>query len=210
MQLCKLEISNYNNWIKWIENICTTHTNYTFWSSPVNFLYVMHATAEHRLNSPHWRKLARFTKIHLIQTLKMDERTKFNFTNHIKLQHWFEVIQLHSFYLWLWLYDFESVQNGVFIDIVILKWPIFRPSMNFNNIHFSCDISQIRGNRHTLTIRNVTYNDLGNYTCQASNTLGKDRASLTLSGIPSVCVFDSVSIYSIWIYYILNYICTIM
>lgn len=52
---------------------------------------------------------------------------------------------------------------------------------------------QSRGNRHTLTIRNVTYNDLGNYTCQASNNLGKDRASLTLSGIPSVCTFDSVS-----------------
>ncbi|XP_055312751.1 neural cell adhesion molecule 1-like [Sitodiplosis mosellana] len=50
---------------------------------------------------------------------------------------------------------------------------------------------QSRGNRHTLTIRNVTYNDLGNYTCQASNNLGKDRASLTLSGIPSVCTFDS-------------------
>lgn len=53
--------------------------------------------------------------------------------------------------------------------------------------------AQSRGNRHTLTIRNVTYNDLGNYTCQASNNLGKDRASLTLSGIPSVCTFDSVS-----------------
>ncbi|XP_031625515.1 protein amalgam-like [Contarinia nasturtii] len=50
---------------------------------------------------------------------------------------------------------------------------------------------QSRGNRHTLTIRNVTYNDFGNYTCQASNSLGKDRASLQLSGIPSVCTFDS-------------------
>lgn len=53
---------------------------------------------------------------------------------------------------------------------------------------------QSRGNRHTLTIRNVTYNDFGNYTCQASSTLGKDRQSLTLSGIPSVCTFDSVSL----------------
>jgi hypothetical protein len=34
--------------------------------------------------------------------------------------------------------------------------------------------------------------DLGNYTCQASNNLGKDRGSLTLSGIPTVCYFDSV------------------
>lgn len=36
--------------------------------------------------------------------------------------------------------------------------------------------------------------DLGNYTCQASNNLGKDRGSLTLSGIPTICYFDSVSI----------------
>lgn len=42
-------------------------------------------------------------------------------------------------------------------------------------------------------MRNVTYMDLGNYTCQASNNLGKDRGSLTLSGIPTVCYFDSVS-----------------
>lgn len=52
---------------------------------------------------------------------------------------------------------------------------------------------QNRGNRHSLVIRNVTYMDLGNYTCQASNNLGKDRGSLTLSGIPTVCYFDSVS-----------------
>lgn len=62
----------------------------------------------------------------------------------------------------------------------------------FFSVLFAC-YTQSRGNRHTLTIRNVTYNDLGNYTCQASNNLGKDRASLTLSGIPSVCTFDSVS-----------------
>lgn len=60
-------------------------------------------------------------------------------------------------------------------------------------LRFGFIYMQSRGNRHTLTIRNVTYNDLGNYTCQASNNLGKDRASLTLSGIPSVCTFDSVS-----------------
>ncbi|CRK87748.1 CLUMA_CG001542, isoform A [Clunio marinus] len=53
---------------------------------------------------------------------------------------------------------------------------------------------QNRGNRHSLIIRNVTYMDLGNYTCQASNNLGKDRGSLTLSGIPTVCYFDSKAI----------------
>lgn len=67
-------------------------------------------------------------------------------------------------------------------------------SIIFQNYRIETIDLQSRGNRHTLTIRNVTYNDLGNYTCQASNTLGKDRASLTLSGIPSVCTFDSVSI----------------
>ncbi|XP_070504142.1 lachesin-like [Chironomus tepperi] len=53
---------------------------------------------------------------------------------------------------------------------------------------------QTRGNKHSLIIRNVTYMDLGNYTCQASNNLGKDRSSLTLSGIPTVCYFDSKTI----------------
>jgi hypothetical protein len=53
-------------------------------------------------------------------------------------------------------------------------------------------LRQIRGNRYSLLIRNVTYMDLGNYTCQASNTLGKDRGMLTLSGIPTACYFDSV------------------
>uniref|UniRef100_A0A336KBP2 CSON001901 protein n=1 Tax=Culicoides sonorensis TaxID=179676 RepID=A0A336KBP2_CULSO len=50
---------------------------------------------------------------------------------------------------------------------------------------------QNRGNKYSLIIRNVTYSDLGNYTCQASNSLGRDRGYLTLSGIPSICFFDS-------------------
>lgn len=64
-----------------------------------------------------------------------------------------------------------------------------------NNILFygQSFFEQNRGNRHTLIIRNVTYSDLGNYTCQASNTWGKDRAPLALSGIPTVCTFESVS-----------------
>ncbi|CAO1420128.1 unnamed protein product, partial [Diamesa tonsa] len=53
---------------------------------------------------------------------------------------------------------------------------------------------QNRGNRYTLTIRNVTYSDLVNYTCQASNNLGKDRGALSLSGIPTICYFDSKAI----------------
>ncbi|XP_065077868.1 leucine-rich repeats and immunoglobulin-like domains protein 3 [Ochlerotatus camptorhynchus] len=55
---------------------------------------------------------------------------------------------------------------------------------------------QIRGNKHSLIIRNVTRTDLGNYTCQASNTLGKDRGTLSLSGLPTVCYFESPTISS--------------
>ncbi|ETN67914.1 hypothetical protein AND_000256 [Anopheles darlingi] len=53
-----------------------------------------------------------------------------------------------------------------------------------------------RGNKHSLIIRNVTYSDLGNYTCQASNALGKDRGTLVLSGSPTLCYFDSPTLSS--------------
>ncbi|XP_058122131.1 lachesin-like, partial [Anopheles coustani] len=55
---------------------------------------------------------------------------------------------------------------------------------------------QNRGNKHSLIIRNVTYSDLGNYTCQASNALGKDRGKLSLSGLPTLCYFDSPTLSS--------------
>nr|XP_029732048.1 igLON family member 5-like [Aedes albopictus] len=55
---------------------------------------------------------------------------------------------------------------------------------------------QVRGNKHSLIIRNVTRSDLGNYTCQASNSLGKDRGTLNLSGLPTVCYFDSPTLSS--------------
>lgn len=71
---------------------------------------------------------------------------------------------------------------------------VYNATNSHNHKLFLEFILQNRGNRHTLIIRNVTYSDLGNYTCQAANNLGKDRASLTLSGIPSICEFDSVSI----------------
>lgn len=56
---------------------------------------------------------------------------------------------------------------------------------------------QNHGSRYSLHIRNVTIYDLGNYTCQATNKLGRDRKVMTLTGIPAVCVFDSVSLFSI-------------
>lgn len=82
------------------------------------------------------------------------------------------------------------------MQFYLVKTPLGGESFqfSFHSNAIALLILQNRGNRHTLTIRNVTYNDFGNYTCQASNNLGKDRASLTLSGIPSVCTFDSVRI----------------
>uniref|UniRef100_A0A182QVL7 Ig-like domain-containing protein n=1 Tax=Anopheles farauti TaxID=69004 RepID=A0A182QVL7_9DIPT len=55
---------------------------------------------------------------------------------------------------------------------------------------------QNRGNKYSLVIRNVTYTDIGNYTCQASNALGKDRGTLSLSGLPTLCYFDSPTLSS--------------
>ncbi|XP_018323702.1 protein amalgam-like [Agrilus planipennis] len=54
--------------------------------------------------------------------------------------------------------------------------------------------SQNRGNRYTLIIRNVTEADFGNYSCVASNTHGKARGHLTLTGVPGLAVFDSASL----------------
>uniref|UniRef100_A0A336K364 CSON015512 protein n=1 Tax=Culicoides sonorensis TaxID=179676 RepID=A0A336K364_CULSO len=53
---------------------------------------------------------------------------------------------------------------------------------------------QNRGNKYSLIIRNVTYSDFGNYTCQGSNSLGRERGMLQLSGLPTVCYFDSPTI----------------
>ncbi|EAA07116.5 AGAP010422-PA, partial [Anopheles gambiae str. PEST] len=55
---------------------------------------------------------------------------------------------------------------------------------------------QNRGNKYSLVIRNVTYSDIGNYTCQASNALGKDRGTLSLSGLPTLCYFDAPTLSS--------------
>ncbi len=41
---------------------------------------------------------------------------------------------------------------------------------------------QQKGNRHTLLIRNVRMDDFGNYSCSASNMLGKARAYITVQG----------------------------
>lgn len=43
-------------------------------------------------------------------------------------------------------------------------------------------IMETRGSRHTLMIRKVLSSDFGNYSCEASNPMGKHRAYLELSG----------------------------
>ncbi|KAK5640980.1 hypothetical protein RI129_009527 [Pyrocoelia pectoralis] len=54
--------------------------------------------------------------------------------------------------------------------------------------------AQSRGNRYTLVIRNVTDVDFGNYSCVASNTHGKARGHLMLTGTAGLAVFDSPSL----------------
>jgi hypothetical protein len=39
-----------------------------------------------------------------------------------------------------------------------------------------------RGNKHTLTIRNVQGSDFGNYSCVADNSLGRAKKYMELSG----------------------------
>uniref|UniRef100_A0A1B0GJA3 Putative lachesin n=1 Tax=Lutzomyia longipalpis TaxID=7200 RepID=A0A1B0GJA3_LUTLO len=68
-------------------------------------------------------------------------------------------------------------------------------------IHWFMDTTQLatterhsqqnRGNRYTMMIRNVSFFDFGNYTCQAANKLGKERKGMTLTGVPVMSVFDS-------------------
>ncbi len=41
---------------------------------------------------------------------------------------------------------------------------------------------QQKGNRHTLLIRKVRLEDFGNYSCSASNMLGKSRAYIKVQG----------------------------
>lgn len=41
---------------------------------------------------------------------------------------------------------------------------------------------ETRGNKYTLTIKNVQSSDFGNYSCQGENNLGKSRKYMELSG----------------------------
>lgn len=51
-----------------------------------------------------------------------------------------------------------------------------------------------RGAKHSLIIRGVIPTDFGNYSCVASNLLGKERRVVTLTGRPHPVVFQSPSV----------------
>jgi Immunoglobulin I-set domain len=55
-------------------------------------------------------------------------------------------------------------------------------------------VMESRGARHTLLIRRITSQDLGNYSCTADNQLGKTRKTITLTGRPKSAVFRSAPI----------------
>ncbi|XP_075214115.1 lachesin-like [Lycorma delicatula] len=50
---------------------------------------------------------------------------------------------------------------------------------------------ETRGNKHTLTIKNIQSNDFGNYSCVAENSLGRAKKYMELSGRPSPAQFRS-------------------
>lgn len=50
---------------------------------------------------------------------------------------------------------------------------------------------ETRGNKHTLTIKNVQGADFGNYSCVAENSLGRTKKYMELSGRPSPAEFKS-------------------
>lgn len=52
---------------------------------------------------------------------------------------------------------------------------------------------ETRGAKHSLVIRGVIPTDFGNYSCVASNLLGKERKVVTLTGRPHPVSFQSPS-----------------
>lgn len=55
-------------------------------------------------------------------------------------------------------------------------------------------MTEMRGAKHSLIIRTVIPTDFGNYSCVASNLLGKERKVVTLTGRPLPAVFQSPSV----------------
>nr|CAD7203707.1 unnamed protein product [Timema douglasi] len=57
---------------------------------------------------------------------------------------------------------------------------------------------ETRGNKHTLTIRQVQSSDFGNYSCVADNSLGRAKKYMELSGRPSPAEFRSAPFSRSW------------
>lgn len=52
-------------------------------------------------------------------------------------------------------------------------------------------VMESRGTRYSLTIRRVSSNDFGNYSCVGDNQLGKTKKTVTLTGRPRAAQFRS-------------------
>ncbi|XP_067007023.1 lachesin [Anabrus simplex] len=65
---------------------------------------------------------------------------------------------------------------------------------------------ETRGNKHTLTIRNVQGSDFGNYSCVADNSLGRAKKYMELSGRPSPAEFCSAPFSRAWDSYNLTWV----
>ena len=58
-------------------------------------------------------------------------------------------------------------------------------------------VSSQEGRKHHLTIPSVGEEDFANYTCEATNSLGKSRAAIQLRGNPRPPVYNSKVIHYI-------------
>ncbi|XP_065202947.1 lachesin-like [Planococcus citri] len=59
-------------------------------------------------------------------------------------------------------------------------------------VNFSSKIStRIFGEKHVLTIKDMKYSDFGNYSCQATNFLGRNIKTIQVSGLANPAIFKA-------------------